>query len=100
MTELWGAVKPWLPWMVPMGGGALVIVFVCYMIWPDRTARAFGLLAITFDSFAKRFRRARGKPERAEPERPRRSTPAPPTISGFAIPKPDRRKDDEPPETD
>ena len=95
MTELWDAVRPWLPWMVPAIIGALVLLFACSMVWPDRTARALGIFAIAWDSFAKRFRRSRGAPE---PTPPRRSgdpgAAPPPTITGFAVP-PVERKDDE-----
>lgn len=101
MSELWEAVKPWLPWLVPAAVVALAFMFFCAMVWPSRFAQAMGILAITWDSFAKRFRRARGKTEPVEPEQPRRSTPMPPTISGFAIPAPKRRdKNDDAPEPD
>ena len=88
---VWDAVQPWLPWTVPVIIGALVLLFACSMVWPDRTARALGIFAIAWDSFAKRFRRSRGTPEPT----PRRSGSAPPpTITGFAVP-PIERKDDE-----
>lgn len=97
MGGLWEAVKPWLPWTVPAMTGALILVFACLMIWPDRTARAFGIFAIVWDSFGKRIRRSRGRAEPA-PDRSRRqsSEPMPPTITGFAVPPTERPK----PETD
>lgn len=91
MTELWDAVKPWLPWTVPAVIGALVLLFLCSMIWPARTAQALGILTILWDSIARRFRRRRADSEAPRPRRPTGEL-MPPTITGFAVPPADRQK--------
>ena len=90
LSELWEGMKPWLPWTVPIAVVVFVIVFTCFMVWPERTARAFGLLTVLGDSLARRFRKT------PLPHRPPRRSgePMPPTITGFAVPP--VRKDDKP----
>ena len=95
LADVWEAVVPWLPWLVPAAVGLLVVVFVCFMAWPQRTAQAFGLIAVLWDSIAKRFRRAKAS-ERVEIPKRRSGEPVPPTITDFAVKPPSHTKGQKP----
>ena len=95
LADVWEAVVPWLPWLVPVSLLALAVVFVCFMVWPERTARAFGLIAVVWDSIAKRFRRSKASEHVVIPKR-KTGEPVPPTITDYAVPPPKRDR----PETD
>lgn len=76
-----------------MAGAAMgVIVFVCAMIAPEKTARALAIVKIALTSFLRLFRKDRRRETRAVPVVPddpvahRPAVKAPPTISDFARP--------------